>query len=80
MPLKELFDFARLKDMAPGESRTVVLSTSLAGLAFTRADGMRVIRPGQYEIRLGENEEAAVVQLRLEGDSPVVIQDNAHLM
>jgi beta-glucosidase-like glycosyl hydrolase len=52
-PLKELFDFERLADLAPGESRTVQLSIPPAVLSLTDADGVETVRAGEYVVQVG---------------------------
>jgi len=75
-PLKELFDFERLVDVAPGESRMVQLSIPPAVLSLTDAQGVESIRSGGYEIEIGVEgaAEGSVARASLEvaGDDTVL--------
>ena len=74
--LKELFDFERLADVAPGESRMVQLSIPPAVLSLSDAQGVESIRSGGYEIEIGVEgaAEGSVARASLEvaGDDTVL--------
>jgi len=57
-PLRELFDFGRVPDLAPGESATVTLTVPLDVAAIVTTDGDLVLEPGEYAVRLGDTIES----------------------
>lgn len=75
-PLKELFDFERLADMAPGESRVVQLSIPPAVLSLTDEQGVETVRGGEYKIEVGVEGAAegtvATARLFVEGDDAML--------
>lgn len=75
-PLKELFDFERLADMTPGESRVVQLSIPPAVLSLTDQQGVETIRGGMYKIEVGVEGAAegrvATASLEVLGDDVVL--------
>jgi beta-D-xylosidase 4 len=71
-PIQELFDFDRVAQLQPGETRTVYL-TLPAGIAAIVTDaGDRVLVPGEYVVRVGEPRNWAVGSLRLTGPPTLV--------
>jgi len=50
---KELFDFARVAQLAPGASATVVLTLPTPVLALVDSDGAEWVRPGAYHLEFG---------------------------
>ena len=85
-PIEELFDFGRTALLRPGETRTLTFSLGVAVLASghggrsapTAASGRAApalfVRPGVYEVRIGDTRGTGnfvVARLRVEGDAPV---------
>lgn len=49
----------RQVDLAPGETKVVDLELSVADLTIVDADGVRVVEPGEFELRVGRSSRAA---------------------
>ena len=68
---KELFDFARVGPLQPGESTIVHLSLPASVLSIVNKDGEEYILPGNYNIEFGVKGSAegipAAAQLTLKG-------------
>jgi hypothetical protein len=76
-PLKELFDFVRLDELAPGASRTVQLSVPPAVLSLTDVRGIETLRGGDYAVEVGvggaaEGFAVAKAGLRVVGEEQVL--------
>jgi len=72
-PLKELFDFARIHDLAPGASQVLILGLSYRVLSTIDNDGHSWLLPGQYKLQLN-NEVDAELDIVLRGE-PMLIED-----
>jgi len=72
-PLKELFDFARIHDVAPGESQVITLGLSYRVLTTIDNDGHSWLIPGQYKLQLN-NEADEEVSVVLKGE-PMLVED-----
>ncbi len=70
---KELFDFARVGPLKPGESTIVHLSLPATVLSIVDKDGVQSILPGKYNVEFGVHGSAesvpATAQLILNGNS-----------
>jgi beta-glucosidase-like glycosyl hydrolase len=68
-PVKALFDFQRIRDVAPGESTSVKFAVDVKNLAMVTESGDRVCEPGIYDIvfSTGGTTDEIVVHLILEG-------------
>ena len=75
-PLKKLFGFERLKQMAPNESRTVHFTSDATTLSVVDEAGRRMLVAGEYAVEVGDVLTPAVGAIQLEGDS-LLIDDNA---
>ncbi|ELQ6149579.1 glycoside hydrolase family 3 C-terminal domain-containing protein [Cronobacter turicensis] len=53
-PVQELKAFGRVT-LAPGERARVTFRVPVDMLNFTRRDGVRIVEPGEFEIRVGAN-------------------------
>ena len=53
-PVKELKAFGRV-ELAPGQSAKVLFSVPVDMLAFTGADGVRIVEPGEFELQVGHS-------------------------
>jgi beta-D-xylosidase 4 len=53
-PLQQLFDFARVHELAPGDSAVVELRVPLDVAVHTAADGEQALVPGELALRLGD--------------------------
>ncbi|CCK02312.1 Beta-xylosidase [Cronobacter sakazakii 701] len=53
-PVQELKAFGRVS-LAPGESARVTFRIPVDMLNFTSRDGVRIVEPGEFEIRVGAN-------------------------
>ncbi|HET9068191.1 MAG TPA: fibronectin type III-like domain-contianing protein, partial [Amaricoccus sp.] len=58
-PTLELRRFARVVDLAPGESRTVGFTLERADLGFLDAALRPVVEPGRFELHLGVSADPA---------------------
>jgi beta-D-xylosidase 4 len=52
-PIKKLFGFERLANLAPGENATVRFATDAASLGVVGATGAKQLLPGTYRIEVG---------------------------
>ena len=75
-PLKELFDFERLADLAPGDVRTVQLAIPPGVLSLADANGVETVRSGEYIIEVGvegaAEESVARASLKVVGADAVL--------
>lgn len=53
-PLKQLFGFERLHDMAPGEKRSVLFSSTAEDFSVVDSGGNRWLRPRRFNIEIGD--------------------------
>jgi len=72
-PNKELFDFARVRMLAPGSSEVLILGVSYRVLAQIDEDGHSWLIPGDYRLTLN-NEVDAETTITLLGE-PMLIED-----
>ena len=77
-PQKELFNFERLRMLAPGATRQVRLSVPAQVLSLVDGRGTERLRAGQYGVEFGvkgaAEGEVAVGTLRLVGEDRVVFE------
>ena len=71
-PTRKLFDFARLQNVAPGESRDIVLAPTAEALAIVDSLGRRVVTSRRLRIEIGDVVSPARVQLELVGDAVII--------
>lgn len=67
-PLKKMFGFQRLRDMAPGEKRTVMFSSTAEDLSVVDAGGSRWLKPRRAWIEIGDVAAPARRELAIEGE------------
>jgi len=72
-PIKELFDFARVHELAPMDSVTLIFGLSYRILSHYDDDGHAWLLPGDYHLVLN-NEVDAQMTIRLVGE-PMLIED-----
>jgi len=72
-PIKELFDYARIHDLAPGNTVKLILGVSYRVLATIDLDGHSWLLPGQYQLILN-NERDLTTNIQLHGE-PLLIED-----
>jgi beta-D-xylosidase 4 len=78
-PLQELFDFARVADLAPGATATVALTLPPGIAACVDGAGQRVLRAGRFQLRVGEPGNWAAAELLVEGEEVVISAREATL-
>ena len=71
-PLKSLFGFQRLHDMAPGEKRSVLFSSTADDLSIVDTGGHRWLKKRRFSIEIGD----VLVPARRE----VVVEGNERLL
>ena len=74
-PLKKMFDFERLRGMAPGERRTVTFWSDARVLGQVTQGGARVLQPGRLRVQVGDVLAPAARTLALTG-SPMTVEAN----
>ena len=67
-PLKKMFGFQRLQNMAPGEKRTVLFSSTAEDLSVVDAGGSRWLKPRRAWIEIGDVAAPARRELAIEGE------------
>ena len=77
-PIKKLFGFERLPDMAPGEARTVSFASGPAELANHDERGALVLAPGEVAVEVGDVVAPARRLLALHGGAVVLKAPVAH--
>ena len=77
MPNKRLVDFVRLKDLQPGEKRTVSFLTPGAALAYADPEtGATALQPGAYRVEIGDVDDPAVHRFTLDGEA-MILNENS---
>lgn len=76
LPLQTLLGFERLRELAPGETRSWRLRVDALALAVTDGTGARVVVPGEYVLRIGgvDGMPAAEARVRVAGSGLVEVQ------
>ena len=73
-PLKQLFDYKRVKDVASGDSATIQFTVTANAFAETdEASGDRVSEPGAYELVFEDGSGRAVQMAAAVGGRRVVL-------
>jgi len=72
-PIKELFDFARIHNLAPGLTQKLILGVSYRVLTTVDLDGHTWLLPGKYELSIN-NEKELRTTIELMGE-PLLVQD-----
>ncbi len=72
-PLQKLFDFARVT-LAPGETKSVLLTISADHLSTVDERGRRWLRPASFTLRMGDVVSPISFTLDLEGDG-IMLED-----
>ena len=72
-PIRELFDYARVWRIAPGETVQLVFGLSYRVLSHVDASGHSWLLPGSYDIHIN-NERDAVNSFELRGE-PLLVED-----
>ena len=72
-PVKSLFDFARVSDVAPGDTRIVAFEVAPTDLALATQDGDLMIHPGDYMLAFENGAGEVLLQaVKLTGDPMLV--------
>ena len=67
-PLRELFDFARVRDLAPAASTNVTMELRPRSLSLVDAAGVRSTTAGAYDVRCSAGRVADTEDIRLTVD------------
>lgn len=76
LPVKSLFAFQRVNDVAPGSVASVTFEFNVQQLLLVNEEGERVSAPGVYKVLIETGGSAAPISLDLQlvGDTVVVEQ------
>jgi beta-glucosidase len=74
-PIKELVHFQRVT-LAPGESRLLPVQVPFERLSFTKANGQRIVEPGEFDLWVGPDAQRGqhttfVVLSKKSGEQPI---------
>ena len=75
-PIRELFDFARVHALAPGQTQSIVFGLSYRVLGHVDEHGHAWLLPGAYRMRM-QNEDEVVQEFELVGE-PALVEDFPH--
>jgi hypothetical protein len=67
-PLRELFDFHRVRDLAPAASTNVTMDLHPRSLSLVDEDGVRSTTAGAYDVRCSAGRVADTETIRLTVD------------